>query len=99
MEGAFTGVNEVNSIASATNLFPNPATNAAYFVVNLSKSTPIDFEIKNTSGETVLSKNIGVINEGQNKLNIDTRNLSSGMYFVSIKAADGLVTKKLIIER
>ena len=37
--------------------------------------------------------------KGQNKLNLASRNLSCGMYFVSVKSTDGLITKKLIIER
>lgn len=70
-------------------MYPNP-TNG---VLNISAKTPVDVNITNMLGDQVLvQQNVG--KEDQ----IDVSNLTSGIYFVTIKQDSTSTTKKLIVE-
>lgn len=88
---------EVRDI-SAFELFPNPASNE----VNLSivAASPVNSEIKivNTLGQIVYTKQVA-LNTGSNEVQIDTRSLATGVYYVSYGSSKGSLTKKLTITK
>ena len=72
-----------NNIISKT--FPNPATDYISVEFNLKTPTFPKFEIINILGETVAKINKAFA-AGTNRINIDTKSLASGSYYLKITA-------------
>ena len=97
--GITTGINNLIASDSEVTVYPNPAQNNLNIGLLLIKNSDVEINIKDVTGKTVLSKNNKVL-KGENKLQIETTNLSSGLYFVQVKSDDVLIsTKKIIISK
>jgi hypothetical protein len=92
-----TGVKEVSDI-HGVNVYPNPATDHVYVDLSLSNSEKVQVSVVNLLGQQVYSNNYGTLNNGAQSLKINTGNLNSGIYFVSIQAGDNKVTRKIVVE-
>ncbi|MDX2174066.1 MAG: T9SS type A sorting domain-containing protein [Bacteroidota bacterium] len=96
--GTPTGINESSNVSiSSFEAYPNPASDFTSFKINSSKNTDAKLEVFNSLGSVVSSKNIS-LNEGKNKLDYNVENLSSGIYFASIKIGGSTTTKKFIVK-
>lgn len=88
-----TGVNNLNSLSTSVNVYPNPAKN--YFMVKSTYSKPIlSIDVVSVSGAIV--KNIVNVNAAEYK--IQKSGMSNGMYFIKVNFADNTITQKLVIE-
>lgn len=98
MSNIFTNVASVNKVSNEFGLYPNPANNE----VNLTISTPnahsADVKIINALGQVVVAKNVS-LNVGYNNIQIDTKELATGIYYVSYDSGNGTSTKKLTITK
>ncbi len=95
------GVKETKSILSQTDVsqnFPNPFNENSTVIVNLSEKTDLSLEVINITGQKVYELKTRNGSIGANVLTIDGSNLTSGVYFYTVKAGDSSVTKKMIIE-
>ena len=79
-------------------LFPNPANNSFAIRISAAEKTESELSITDISGR-VLSQRPLSLQAGENTLRENTAHLQSGIYFVQLKNADALITKKLIIAR
>ena len=77
---------------------PNPFNGTTTVKVNLNKAADLSLEVTNMMGQVVYSVNAGQASAGLNKLTIDGSQLSSGVYFYTVKAGKSVVTKKMIVE-
>lgn len=78
------------------NLYPNPTTNQTNFHFNLQNESNVSVEVKDVTGKTVYTNNLGSINAGNHKQIIHTESFTSGVYYVTVSTNDSKVTKKLI---
>ena len=78
-------------------LMPNPASNNCYLTVNLLEAKNIEISLVNYLGQ-VIKKQIESTTIGENKITIDLSTLNKGVYFISLKQGNTLITKKLIVE-
>jgi photosystem II stability/assembly factor-like uncharacterized protein len=73
-------------------LFPNPASKEINLLWN--RNEDVNIKIYNSIGKLIyFAKNKNLINP----LNIDVSQYASGLYFVKINNANGVITKKLIV--
>jgi hypothetical protein len=90
--------NESSSIANL-NFYPNPASNNATIDVVLNETSKLDIAILNTVGQTIYSTSVNG-NAGNNKIDVNLSNLSSGLYFYQVKVGNSkAVTKKFAVEK
>ncbi|HNW98186.1 MAG TPA: T9SS type A sorting domain-containing protein [Bacteroidales bacterium] len=93
------GINDINNnIASVSQNYPNPFSNTSVVTVNLSERANLTMSICNLVGQKVYETTKGTVNAGTYNFNIDGSNLSSGVYYYTIKAGDYSVTHKMIVE-
>jgi hypothetical protein len=78
-------------------VFPNPANSNATISVDLKEEGRITVGIYNTVGQ-LLSSNFANGNLGENKINMNVENLSSGIYMVKVQVGNSTSTKKLIVQ-
>jgi len=90
-----TAVNELHASDSKFQIFPNPTNNGQFSINNLQFTTGKNYElaIYNMVGEIVFQT---AVNSKQEIINLNQPN---GIYFLKIKNDEGVVTKKLIIQK
>jgi len=98
-----TGVSTATpSIKTVNNweLIPNPVKLSAGFTLSVQATAPFDAAIKifNFTGQLVWSKSQHHFTNGDNQELIQTNQLSTGMYFVHLENAQGIITKKIIVQ-
>ncbi len=93
------GINSANTaIATVAQNFPNPFSKSTTINVTLNQNEDINLTVFNTVGQLVVSKNVkGVV--GVNTIEVDAANLTSGIYFYTVKAGDNKISKKMMIQK
>lgn len=82
---------------TAVRVYPNPATDVLNIEVNASQASEMSINVYNIMGQNVMSKTTS-INTGINRPSISTSELSSGIYFVTVKANGFENTLKFIVK-
>ena len=95
-----TSVKEFASFSSLFSVvYPNPVTNKANFTFNnIANQNSLSVSVLNSLGAIVLSKK-AELTQGENIINVDTENLSSGIYFASFTDGENKFVKKFIISK
>jgi hypothetical protein len=70
--------------AISLSAFPNPARDAVTIDFTLERTSDVTLRLVNSMGETVMTRNEGVLAEGEHAVPLDLRELVPGIYFVSI---------------
>lgn len=86
----------INPMTSAR-IYPNPVVDQMTIEVNASQASEMSISVYNLMGQKVMDKNVS-INTGINAPTISTSNLSSGVYFVTVKANGFENTMKFIVK-
>ena len=85
-------VSDIKEFDSSFNIYPNPAQNENIYIQS---SNPIrEYHLYNSVGKIILQNNIYNLNE----VSLNTTNLKSGVYFITIKNDFGRQTKPIFIE-
>ena len=92
------GINEATSL-EGLNIYPNPFVSNATIEFNLETSQYIGINVYDVTGKVVQSFPSTVYSSGNHKLNVEGNNLEGGLYYVNIVAEDGIITRKLILNK
>ncbi len=90
-----TGLNETSNIKKIS-VFPNPTNDETFVNFNLINADVVTIRILNNVGQ-IIYQTVSSLNEGSNKVNIDTKQFAAGIYNVVISTENGTVTKKLSV--
>ena len=88
--------NAINPMTS-TRIYPNPVVDQMNIEVNASQASEMSISVYNLMGQKVMDKNVSV-NTGINTTSLSTSNLSSGVYFVTVKANGFSNTMKFVVK-
>jgi hypothetical protein len=91
------GVNELNNALSSFDIFPNPAKPITALKINSLKEFNTELFIYNALGVLVSEKKIQ-LNSGKNTIPLSLEGLSTGVYFVSLKSENKIITKRIVVE-
>jgi hypothetical protein len=92
--GIKTNVNNPNLVE----VYPNPASDVAYIKLDLNKNQNLSYKIMDVNGKIVRQKALSRVTAAYEP--VDTGDLSSGVYFVTVELQDkSLITKKLVIQK
>jgi hypothetical protein len=64
--------------------------------LTLDKRTSITIRFLNTTGIVVFKNNYGIYESGEDSLEIDVQNISTGVYFLEIRTDTTIELKKII---
>jgi hypothetical protein len=78
--------------------FPNPVKGTTSFAVSLDKPANVTVDVTNIMGQKVMTMDKGFINSGARKFTIDCSQLTTGIYFYTVKINGESFTHKMIIE-
>ena len=102
-----TTINTLNNVLSSIEenalldnsdvvLYPNPATDNLSIIINAKSSNKGQVNVLDITGKVLSSQNITLEN-GNNVINQNTNDLTSGIYFVQVKYNESFITKKLVV--
>ncbi len=80
-----------------SSLFPNPASNNVAVAFNVKEAGKYTLEITNMTGVTVKSIDLGNMGSGNYKELVDIKNLTSGVYIVSLRSGKYSTAQRLIV--
>ena len=92
------GINEINTVFSIANAYPNPTTGATTIEVDLKQNSNLAIEVSNMIGQIVYTTSENNLSVGTHKFTVDASKLNTGVYFYTVKSKDFQITKKLIRE-
>jgi PKD repeat protein len=93
------GIHDISEEVQFMNLFPNPATDHCSLSFQLTKPKSMSVKVMDVIGKDVIVFKNHLYNAGEQRLEINTTGLESGMYFVQI--SDGLraIAKQMVISK
>jgi hypothetical protein len=89
-----TGMKNFNK-SNYFSLVPNPASTELNIDLHMAAATNVTISILNAMGQTVRSTELK--NATNQRITINTSDLSSGIYLVNLISEKGMITKKLIV--
>lgn len=92
----YIGIDETG-VANSLSVYPNPAADVAYVSVNMENNADANISMINTLGQVVLAKTAN-LESGSNKIELNTSDLASGVYFVQVEIAGNVETVKLSVK-
>lgn len=91
---AVTGVEENNNgLFESAAIFPNPSNTSSRLSFNLTKDSKCNIYVQNQLGQEVAEVFNGNLQKGENSVQVNTSELSSGTYFINF--SDGSASKKI----
>ena len=79
-------------------VYPNPINEYANIEFIADNSSATRIEILNSIGQIVFNKSLGII-EGEQVVNLDASNLSSGYYFIHVKSGKNIYNSRITVNR
>ncbi len=92
------GIEEESRTLELGNIYPNPTTDNASITVNAIENSNLSISIVDLSGKIISQEMVNVSN-GENTIQLNTTNLTQGMYFVSISNRDNINTNLRLIKK
>lgn len=80
-----------------SSMFPNPAQSNVSVIFNVKEAGEYKLEITNITGVTVKSIDLGNIGNGRYQEVVDIRNLTSGVYVVTLRSGKYSTAQRLIV--
>ncbi len=101
VDKVLVGLNEYAPEVRITNLsqnFPNPFRGKTEFAIELSARSEVTVNVFSITGQKIASIEKGFMNAGQHRVELDMTGKSPGLYFYTVKAADQLITRKMVVD-
>jgi hypothetical protein len=83
--------------ASSVAVYPNPARESATLEFSLSASSKVTVSVLDATGRTVSVVSDAQMQQGAQRLSIPTSTLAAGLYNITIRTEDGLMTQRLSV--
>ncbi len=78
---------------------PNPVTNNGFVTLNIVESEKYTLQILDNTGKLINSVfTMDYLQPGIYDFNLNVGNLASGLYFIRLSGANGVITQKLIVQ-
>ena len=99
--GVRTCAEEIASLPKSLHLgeaYPNPFNPSTNIDYSIPQNGRVALQVYNISGQRVATLVEGTVSAGKHTVVWDARNMPSGMYFYTLRAANGYqVTKKVLL--
>jgi hypothetical protein len=94
---AAMGLNEVKNAVTSAEIFPNPSNDNTTLLLSSSGVKEANILLINSLGSKLSEKHV-LLTDGRNKIDLNTENLSTGIYFIVVKSGNASITKKMVIK-
>lgn len=90
------GVNNLIA-ANSLNVYPNPAKESATLEFTLGSSSKVNISVLDATGRTVSVVTDATLPQGAQRISIPTSSLAAGVYNITIRTEEGVVTERLSV--
>lgn len=99
--GQVTGINKVtNEDINSFGLYPNPASENTTIAFDIAEKNKVSVSVYDVLGNLVsIVSQDNEFEKGNNTISLNTSNLSSGIYYISLEVNGAKETKKLVINK
>ncbi|MBO4587819.1 MAG: T9SS type A sorting domain-containing protein [Bacteroidales bacterium] len=98
VDPGFLGVPEVVATGkTSVSIYPNPTSSQATIDINLSENANTMVRVFDMSGKVVFTENLGRIDAGNHKTQLNCQNLRKGIYIVNVVSGKATATSKLVV--
>lgn len=99
--GQVTGINKVtNEYINSFVLYPNPASENTTIAFDIAEKNKVSVSVYDVLGNLVsIVSQDNEFEKGNNTISLNTSNLSSGIYYISLEVNGAKETKKLVISK
>jgi PKD repeat protein len=87
-----------DDVSDLVSIAPNPAKTETDIVIQSKEKTMALMQLVDMSGSVLLYRNQS-LEVGENRVKVGVSEFSSGIYFVMVQLREGVVTKKMLIEK
>jgi hypothetical protein len=91
------GMEQLEELTSIVSMFPNPASTFTTIQLKTIQATPVKITIYDLKGKEMLSYN-AIVDQQDMVLELNTSDLNSGLYIVSVEQNNSLIQMKLQIQ-
>lgn len=84
------------SFLNSMSVFPNPVNHMLFIELGLENNAPIQLEVYNQVGQKIISNNKGRLASGLHTFQINTSDLTAGMYLLQVRSENEVNTIKFI---
>ncbi|HLG35126.1 MAG TPA: C25 family cysteine peptidase [Bacteroidia bacterium] len=93
------GIVGINSSSPKLNIYPNPSSGISAIVFQLNQTSDVSLNIYNALGQEVSALiNDSRLNEGMHSVNLDSRSLGKGFYFIRLTAGENVMINKFVVD-
>ena len=84
---------------SQLNIFPNPTSANATINFTLAEAMQLRVDVVNTLGQKVQTIAVEQFAAGRHSFDLNTTNLTNGLYYLNVRSADKQITRKFAVSR
>ncbi|MBA3972275.1 MAG: T9SS type A sorting domain-containing protein [Bacteroidetes bacterium] len=92
------GIDELNDITNVQ-LYPNPSTNSTTLLFNLSQAASVTILLLDINAKEIFRQTEAEMQKGNQKIQLNTSKLATGIYICKIRSNSGEQTLKLVVGR
>lgn len=96
-ENTQTSIKETTANTPLLKVSPNPFNHSCTIEYNLEKSQNISLKMYDLNGKLYSDIDNGIKEEGTNKVKVDGKSFSNGVYFIMLKTADFILQEKIMV--
>jgi hypothetical protein len=88
---------EENANVASLNIFPNPANENTTVNFGLKDATDVSITLTNSIGQVLSTESLGNTVAGDHYYDLNTSELSNGIYFITITTSEGSVSHRIAV--
>ncbi|MCH8903840.1 MAG: T9SS type A sorting domain-containing protein [Bacteroidetes bacterium] len=96
--GGVSSINDINLNEEVLSIYPNPASDRITIELKNIQNQDVEVNISNVLGEIIYKDIFHDVNNALNKSYLISH-LPDGLYFVTIRSAESIITKKIILNK
>jgi hypothetical protein len=93
-----TSTNELTAV-NEISVFPNPTSADLTVNFTLAETTQLTVDVYNALGQRVQTVATENFQAGQHTLEVNTSNMASGLYFINLRNANAVLTKRFAVSK
>lgn len=96
---AIVGIYENPSFLSRLSVYPNPTSDFVNLEIDLLGNREVEFNLFDITGKLLLSEAYGTLSVGNHVKRIKFADINNGIYFMTLRMGDDLITRKIIVSK
>jgi thiol-disulfide isomerase/thioredoxin len=90
---------EENEVVTGLNVYPNPTNDISNLTFGVAQSSDVTVTVYNMVGAQVMSQDLGTVQAGEQRMELDFSNVEAGLYIVSLNVNGNVSTVRVTLTK